>query len=530
MGVTKRGVPRGTGTPAPRMGEVHGPTSLDAVGPVHGPQPRRTNQQEDPESFVPNYLHWEDPRLDTAVGGRVGLDARLAKRGMNVTNALATTYDKAGIAAAKPTNLDTTRAKNELAMRNVDRIQEVPGVGNHPTGTEDITDRYESTFGQATARGIASAAIPQAERPDWDTGAIPGTGWYFAHRGHQSAQVDPGADLSSRQVTAMGAKMSSLKTPEDEAAGIGGISRLSGPMANRMLNGRRISSHSSEELAAHAVNAAAWSTHEADLAAGTKKTKRPNTPKPQATAEVYDALRNAGRAHEPNVLKATQIARAEITPQQGFGESTPKTGVYGEMQAQSNPRTLEETDQANISAHHRDTQAGLQSRDQGMMIFSQKEPGRRAYPLRSDAPTAIDTWMMAVGSGQPMRGGGLSPAKRMVDKGWPLDPSAPHKARDLGIPEGDPSVTSEAVISAQHNEALRRVSEERIGPISHDQFGQPIHIPTGTLQETIWTEGRRQAGEDPEFSAHERTLAGVQKKADRKHAATLRANKPLTLF
>jgi hypothetical protein len=390
-------------------------------------------------------------------------------------------------------------------------------------------------LGQATAKGIASAATPREQRHDKDTGEIPGTGWYFEHRrGQAKSLAGSGTNLTKRQVGAMGARLSASKTPEDETAAMSGISRLTEHLGGHKVNGQRVRDIPTADLAAHASAASAWSAHEDNIASGRPSTV-PDAPKPQAGRAAYQALRDAGRGHADNIGTAMSVARGEITPKESFGETTPKTAAYAEMQVQSDPGSVIETDYRNIAAHHRDVQANVTSRDQGMMVFSQEAPGRRAHALASDTPTAIDTWMVAAGSGQPMAakhpetGRTFSPAKRMVDKDFPLSSSAGTK-ESLGLTGTPSAVDSNAVVSAQHNEAIRRLSENKIGAISHDQFGQQIHLPASLIQETVWTEARRQAGFDPAHSKATREAAGLEKTAAHKHAQVERENKPLSLF
>jgi hypothetical protein len=310
----------------------------------------------------------------------------------------------------------------------------------------------------------------------------------------------------------MGGRLSSGKTPEDEQAAMAGINDLR-RMPMETLNGRPVGEHTSEEIGRQASAAAAWGTHEE-----VGRTAKPATPKPQAEPHVFDALRRAGRAHEPNVASATAIARGELTPLEGFGEGTPKTSAYAEMQAQSTPGSIQEVDYRNVAAHYRDTRAGTQSRDQGMMMFSQKEGEPRHHTLASDTPTAIDTWMIAAGSGQPITakdpgtGRQISPAKRLVDKDFPLSPSDNGK-RALGLVGTD--VEPEQAVSAQHNEAIRTLSERHIGPVSHDQFGQDVHVPASLIQETVWTQARRDAGWDPSFNKQQRETTKQVKATDK---------------
>jgi hypothetical protein len=100
----------------------------------------------------------------------------------------------------------------------------------------------------------------------------------------------------------------------------------------------------------------------------------------------------------------------------------------------------------------------------------------------------------------------------MVDKDMPLSPTDTTKGA-LGISGNTvASVTPVAVGAAAHNEAIQRLSR-RVGPISNDQFGNDIHLPSSMVQEGVWTEARRQANSDDAYNAMVRNQE-EQKKQD----------------
>lgn len=452
---------------------------------------RRRKPTSQQGTFVDNYLMWSDPRISN----KRALDQRLGEaRGGNASTGLRFTAEKAeqrlttgNLNAESRKKLE--RDKDMASMMDAQQI-----TTDTPTTISHISNQFHGLLKDAVGR-VADTG-----------GEIPGTGFYFDQRRGQEAEIEPSANLTPRQVTAMGGKLSSGKTPEDETASFGGISRLVSTEKDKLLDGRAVSSIPSGELAQLASTASSWNAYDAKPSQNQPARPRPTAEDP----DLSNALVRAGRAHKANVEQALEVARGNITPQEAFNiHTTPKTAAYAEMQAQSNPGSIEETDYRNISAHLRDVMTGKVSRDQGMMVFSQEDDGERAYPLRSDAPTAIDTWMIAAGSGQPRsakRTGSnkeYRPAKRLVDKGFPLDPTGTGKKR-LGLEGTPPEVTPEAVTSAQHNEAIRRLSENTIGAISFDQFGKDVYTPSSVIQETVWTEVRKQSGADPEFSKQQR--------------------------
>jgi hypothetical protein len=426
--------------------------------------------------------------------------------------------------AAKETNKPAVRNKARIGAETAQKMQHVEAVQDRPTTIANISSNYANQFTDLVGRAAAS-----------DAPSIPGTGWYFDHRRGAEAALPPGHELASRQVAAMSAKLSASKTPEDERESMAGIHDLTTAHANATVNGMRVASMSSEEVASHASNEAAWNAHLSPQ--GQRKgTKRPSSPRPVTSGpDVSDALRRAGRAHEPNVAQATSIARGQTDPHEAFSDTTPKTAAYGEMIAQSNPGSLAETDYRNISAHILDTARGAQHPSQGMMLFSKTTPDSELpHVLRQDVPTAIDTWMFAAGSGQPASapnvhpqtgepagGRGIRVSKRMTDKNMPLDATTKKKS-DMGLTGTDASVTPGAAASAQHMEAVTRASK-KLGPVTFNQHGQDIAVPASLIQETVWTDHRRQAGADPVHAAVVRGQEASEKEAAGKAKAAAKA-------
>lgn len=466
---------------------------------------------EDNESFVADYVTWNDPAFK---GNKRALDKRLGEvRGGNALTGLAHTEDRLRTRASNPKNKPAVRAKSTKDA-DVARDMRLSGdVTDKPTTTSSISAQFEGLYNAAVQRGVEGET------------AIPGAGWYFDQRRKQEAAVAPEAGLSGRQISAMGGRLSAGKTPEDETASLGGISHLVSTQSEKVINGRTVKSVPSKELGRIASSASSWNAYRASGSKGAV----PDTPEVDFgdDEDLRKTTVEAGRAHADNVGDAIAVARGEKAPKDIFDVSeTPKTAAYAEMQAQSNPDSLVETDYRNISAHIRDVAAGTQNKNQGMLVFSQESPGEREYALRPDSPTAIDTWMVAAGSGQPLksertittktgqqRTRSYSPAKRLADKDFPLGPDAYNKEM-LGLPKGDKRITPAAAVSAQHNEAIQKLSR-RIGAVSFDQFGQDVLTPSSLIQETVWTEARKQAGADPEFSASERTAAKEAKAAEK---------------
>lgn len=478
---------------------------------------------EDPESFTKGFITWDDPAFR---GKKRQLDKSLGDvRGGNARSGLPHTAAKARDTAANPKNNPATREKAEKFAATAQDMYDAGETTDFPTTVAHIAGQFDKVFHAGVDRGIA------------DGGGTGGAAWYFNMNRQQRAHVEEGS-LSSRQMTAMGGRLSAGKDPEDESASLGGISRLVGSQSGKRVGERLVSDIPSAELGMMASNASSWNSHQE----GAKK-KAPSVPQPDfgGDDDLRQAMVHAGRAHVANVSSAIEIARGEVQPHEVYNPSTtPKTSAYAEMQFQSSGAN-EEADARSISAHYAGVREGTISKDQGMLMFSQEQPGERSYALRPDSPVAIDTWMIAAGSGQPLRSKRTStdsigrvssktysPAKRLTDKGFPLDPTAYGKER-LGLPS-EPRITPQAAVSAQHNEAIQRVSS-KIGSVSFDQFGQDVMLPSSLVQEVVWTEAKRSSGFDKawntsqnEKAASERDIAKAaakKEKADAKNSPTL---------
>lgn len=452
------------------------------------------------ESFTEGMLTWSDPRI---AGKRRSIDQALGKEmGGSAATGLRRSADVLRARSANPSNKQATRDKADRGLKNIELLQSRGGVEDRPTTVDAISQNYEKILKDNIARGAETGE------------GFPGLAWYFdQRRGHARAGNTPSqSDLTQRQLSAMAGVASSGKSPDDEIASVQGTVELIRKHGSRTINGMQISTIPSGQLGKLASQAATWNAYNE----APSSSSRPEAPPPQADPDVFTSLKNAGRAHEANVAKNVGIAKGEIPTTEAFDPSTtPKTAAYAEMQHQSNPDSDIEADYRSIGAHIRDVMQGTQSPNQGLLLFSQtsEDPKTRAYPLRTDAPTAIDTWMIAAGSGQPLKsyvggvdpqtgkgkGRSFSPAKMLVDKDMPLSPTTPTKG-SLGISgTTDVSVTPEALVSAQANEAIQRVSR-RMGAMSFDQFGNDIHLPSSMVQEGVWTEARRQANSDPAYN------------------------------
>lgn len=472
------------------------------------------------ESFVDDYLYWSSPELPN----KRQLDKTMGEvRGGNALTGLQFTIDKAEERLQSGNLNNETRLKLRRQVDTARRLQESGVVKDKPTTISSMSRQFADYFHAGLSKELTEG--PGAS----------GAGWYFQHHRMQREAAAPEAGLSARQRAAMGGHLSASKTPEDERVSLSGVSHLVSTQSGKKLGDRLVRDIPSAELGDMAASASSWNAYDEDVKAG-RTAVPPSSVRPDFgdDHDLRVALVNAGRAHAQNVGTALDIARGNVSPKESFDvRTTPKTASYAEMTAMSEPDSNEETDYNNIVRHMVDVQAGRVSADQGMMLFSQDEGKPRPHALRSDVPAAMDTWMNAASSGQPAIyketdkqgnpvGRGIRVSKRLTDKGMPLDATGYGKER-LGLKNTGKSVTPEAAVSAQQNEALRRTSENIIGPVSFDQFGEAIYPPKSLVQEVAWTQIRREAGADPEYNAEQRAKASQQRttqRAEKKAAAS----------
>jgi len=84
----------------------------------------------------------------------------------------------------------------------------------------------------------------------------------------------------------------------------------------------------------------------------------------------------------------------------------------------------------------------------------------------------------------------------------------------LGLPR-EKQVTIEGTVHAFNNQATRSAARA-MGPISFNQFGQAIHMPSVMGQEIGWTQQRIEANADPEYNAEMRAWAKAVKESEKK--------------
>jgi hypothetical protein len=495
-------------------------------------------------------LMWNDPAL---TGHRQAVEAAFADLGNVRSNA-------ARSISAHQKTLDAAAAGKELKPKTVSDAQDNIALLNHmlannvlvdsPMTLNNIAKHANATFGRAVGEARAIHEMTGVKVPPR------GSAWYFNHHGELlAAQPDTGnPNISRERFALMAAAASPSNTPERERMvaaslsemlhperahtvrltpqGVQAVSqRLGTPTSLAPNVNHPVSGLSAAEIAAIASHAA--EEHGA-IKAGT-------LPSSSATVHSTGPIASSGLAAQRQVEVAAGLALGHegVDPMSEYDPvSKPKTWAHGKMTGESIPGSAEHIDYMNIAMHHT-----YGDPNQGMLMFSQSAPAERAsgipngtqlaWPLRQNVPVAADTWWRGISSGQPLkatrpveltvRGSTVSknqpysPAKRVAsDKKDPVAPEWTTKEA-IGLPE-DPTISREGLMHAYIDEGIRRAAASH-GPISFNQFGENIHMPISLMHEVGWTQGRAEAGEDPDYNRDVREYVSEAKAEEKQRTA-----------
>lgn len=222
---------------------------------------------------------------------------------------------------------------------------------------------------------------------------------------------------------------------------------------------------------------------------------------PRTVSSSMESFEDAGLAHAGQAEQAIRMARGEIHTHDAVSPDTaPKVTSYTRQIQRA--EGMEALDLHGIAYH-------LANHDpnQSMIMWSQQEPGQNRPPrtsiLSPEGDTAEDTWMMAIDSRQAVSHTGpdgkvRSPAKRTVSDGGP---GSPYDLRNRDIPSlmGHKDLTPVGAAHAWSHEATVQAAA-KFGPVTHNQHGEEVPLPSSMMQAGAWTNIRREAGADAEHN------------------------------
>ena len=432
-------------------------------------------------------VQWEDLPRDTQAKTRAAFTELGKKASSEVDKSLAG-FDKLATDA-------TSEGQRTKARRAAGSLREYgSALKDIPITIQRAATRRIDLMGDAVARAQDSGASNPR-----------GWGWYYEHR--------EGVDMAAPSVS-----------PEIRAAASAGMSPQADPKTGELPDLKSVHDALQDPYAVRTVKSnKSPQRDKARQAAGVVSGQELKVS--EATTQQL-ATTNIGMGVMQNLERGIGALRGEVPPEQV--NRAPKTKAYKNAIQDAAPPdtgegwTPERLDYMQIGSH-----VVHGNPDQGMFMFSKSSPGplSKHSMMSTERSSPQDTWMEGISSGQdmsmelsegsPMRKA-PSPAKRVIDKGAPLDASTLGSG-DLGITVADvghTGVTTEDVRHAFHDKATR-VASEKHGRVSHNQFGEDIFIPSIAMQETTWTQARGVAGGDPVFNREEKQAAKAKAKADR---------------
>ncbi len=443
-------------------------------------------------------VQWEDLPRDTRAKTRAAF-TELGKTASSRVDKSLAGFDKIATESNSEQQRDKAR-RGATSLREYARV-----IKDIPITLQRAANRRTAFFGDAVAGAVDSGASNPR-----------GWGWYYEHR--------EGVDLAAPNVS-----------PEIRSAASAGMSPQADPKSGELPDLKSVHDALQDPYAVRTVKPGnSPDRKKARKAAGVVigqelKVSEATTQELVTTDIGKGVMQNLGRGIGAirGELSPEEVNRAPKTKtyQAAIHSAVPFTDVSvpldklraGEVRA-GEGWTPERLDYMQIGSHvvHGDP-------NQGMFLFSKSSPG----PLSKHSMMSVersspqDTWMEAISTGQDMSielsEGSLlkqppSPAKRVIDKGAPLDAS-PLRSGPLGITVaevGKTGVTPEDVRHAFHDKATR-VASKKYGRVSHNQFGEDIFIPSVAMQETTWNEARAVAGGDADFNAEMEQKAKANK-------------------
>jgi hypothetical protein len=198
-----------------------------------------------------------------------------------------------------------------------------------------------------------------------------------------------------------------------------------------------------------------------------------------------------------NVLRGTQPTATAISPY-----DSPKVHSYRGNILRAVPGSAEHTEYMTRVGHHADVARGLQHEGQGVLDLVGMRHSESGL-LASKGPTTEDTWQQAFTTGQPLTTVDRANVAKTVG---PLASVETTGGRGNRI-HPDSRVGVVALQHAYNNEATIRAAKRVSG-----QHDLGYKIPAVAVQEVAWTQGRIEAGKDPE---HSQALAASAKESKR---------------
>lgn len=430
---------------------------------------------------------------DLSSEGQAVVDANMADWGKAKTNVgqirstLETRKANAEAAAAdvslpesKQASAAKTASKTGLSIAALDKVE--PRLKDARVTLTSAQNRRVTLTRKSAARASQEAGLGLG---DGSKLRAAGVGWYFDHRSDLN-QISETHDISQDRIVTGSAVMSPNNSPANEKAAIGALAHLHS--SNPKL---QFGPHVQAALGLH-TNTAQFS----DLSPAQAARLGDTNLREHVSGVDPDVLVNLSKGGtQGNIAKAIDVVRGGTDPSKAINpHSSPKVWSYWDSISKSQPNTPEHEEYMTRAQTALFETPGQQRLD----LFGLKDS--KEGILSPTKSTAEDTWQGAISSGQPLAGvrGGrhaISPAKFVAS-----DKASTDRISKTAIINGkrvsatrDSRIGATALTHAWNNEATIRSA----ATLSR-QSGEII--PAVLPQETGWTEARRQAGKDDDYT------------------------------
>lgn len=404
---------------------------------------------------------------------------------------------------------DHARTAGKNLIEQADRNPEAKGAtakrskGNRLVSVADW--HHDKPLTLRSAANNRTALVERAAQPENKHAheSIGGAGWYFdAHR-EVAAKAH---DVPVAVAAAASSAMSPGADPESERKATGALaaahsnSNASVHFSSELVGHLRAQGHGVPVPVGETVHISKVPSHLVPALAHPD-----NRHLAQSHSSGVDWAGIGSVANGENIAKATKIMRGE-TPleeaQNPYG--APKTWSYTDNIVRAKPNTPEHLEYQMRSAHLGAAIRGEVHGSQQMLDFHGQR-SRNDGILSNNGHTAEDSWMRAISIGHSnpatMKGAGdINPTRKAYKAPGPDGTEVVHSV------SRNAAVKPVSVYHAWNNEATHRAAQQL-----QEKYGLEYTVPSTLVQETSWTQVRKDVGADPQWNAHNREQARAAK-------------------
>lgn len=408
---------------------------------------------------------------DITQSGRAKIDADIQAAGRNMPGRLGDRLDRLN-------TKDSLGPKEEVERKTLTKV--VPEVRSRNVTRTTAANRRVEAYNRATDAGAAEGrSVPD------------GAGWYFEHHRDIAASASKHGVDRDRAIVAS-AVMSPLNSPENEKAAVSALmeAHSNGKVDMQPHLAARLRAHGYTVESHHEGRQVAASELSSDTLAGLSDTRVKDEAQPLTNMNLNDMARGGPKG---NVVKANEVIRGNVHPDAAINpKSAPKIWSYAHNTREAVPDTAEHHEYMSRVA---DVAAGPAQPSLDLWGLRGSKKGL----LGANSHTVEDTWMNSISHDQPNKT--IPGTKTNV-----LKTAGSH-------PAANPGPT--AAVHAFNNRATQQAANRLGRGAGHD-----FDLPPVSVQETAWTQVRREGGKDPQFNAAQESGAKTSRSQAFSEAAT----------